>query len=80
MKSFVNFSYHPYTDILFGKNTEEEAGKMILKHGGSRVMIVYGGGSVKKSGLFDRVLRSIKNEGLPCIEFGGVKPNPQRSH
>ena len=79
MKNFTNFSYHAYTDMLFGKNTEEETGKMIRKHGGSRVMIVYGEGSVKKSGLFDRVIKSLKNEGLYFVEFGGIKANPKRS-
>ena len=80
MKNFTNYSLYLYTDILFGKDTEKEAGKMIRKHGGSRVMLIYGGGSVKKSGLFDRVAKAIKDEGLYLTEFGGVKPNPLRSH
>ena len=80
MKNFTNFNLHLYTDILFGKDTEKQAGKMIRKHGGSRVMVVYGGGSVKKSGLLDRVLKAIKDEGLYFIEFGGVHPNPRRSY
>jgi len=79
MKKFTNFNLYLYTDILFGKDTEKETGKMIRKHGGSRVMVVYGGGSVKKSGLFDRVVKAMKDEGLYYVEFGGVKPNPLRS-
>ena len=79
MKNFTNFSLYLYTDILFGKDTEKETGKMIQKHGGSRVMIVYGGGSVKKSGLFERVIKTLKEEGLYFIELGGVQPNPRRS-
>ena len=79
MKNFTNFNLCLYTDILFGKDTEKEAGKMIRKHGGSRVMVVYGGGSVKKSGLLDRVTKTLKDEGLYFIEFGGVQPNPRRS-
>jgi alcohol dehydrogenase YqhD (iron-dependent ADH family) len=79
MKIFNNFNYFPYTDILFGKGTESEAGKMIRKHAGSRVMVVYGGGSVKKSGLFDRVEKALRDEGLFIMEFGGVQPNPRRS-
>ena len=79
MKNFTNFNIYLYTDILFGKDTEKEAGKMIRKHGGTRVMVVYGGGSVKKSGLFDRVAKTLKDEGLYFIEFGGVHPNPRRS-
>ena len=79
MKNFTNFNFYLYTDIIFGKDTEKEAGKMIRKHGGSRVMVVYGGGSVKKSGLLERVLNALKEEGLYFIEFGGVHPNPRRS-
>ena len=79
MKNFSNFSLYLYTDILFGKDTEKATGKMIRKHGGSRVMVVYGGGSVKKSGLFDRVVKALKDEGLYFIELSGVHPNPRRS-
>ncbi|MCL2601647.1 MAG: iron-containing alcohol dehydrogenase, partial [Treponema sp.] len=79
MKQISNFNFCLYTDILFGKDTEKETGKMIKKHGGSRVMLVYGGGSVKKSGLFDRVVQSMKDAGLYYVEVGGVQPNPRRS-
>jgi alcohol dehydrogenase YqhD (iron-dependent ADH family) len=78
-KTFSNFNLHLYTDIIFGKDTEKEAGILIRKHGGERVMIVYGGGSVKKSGLFDRVVNSLNEKKLYFIEFGGVRPNPRRS-
>lgn len=79
MKKFSNYSLNLYTDVLFGRETEKEAGKMIRKHGGSRVMLVFGEGSVKKSGLFHRVEQTLRDEGLYFIEFGGVKPNPRRS-
>ena len=79
MKNFTNFNLYLYTDILFGKGTEKEVGRMLRKHGGTRVMIVYGMGSVKKSSLFDRVVKAINDEGLYFIELGGVKPNPLRS-
>jgi len=79
MKNFANFNLQIYTDILFGKDTEKETGRLIRKHGGARVMLVYGGGSVKRSGLFDRVVKTLKDEGLYFIEFGGVQPNPRRS-
>ncbi|MCL2130384.1 MAG: iron-containing alcohol dehydrogenase, partial [Treponema sp.] len=79
MNKEINFTLHLYTDIIFGKDTEKEAGRMVRKHGGSRVMLVYGGGSVKKSGLLGRVVGALKEEGLYFIEFGGVQPNPRRS-
>ena len=79
MKNFVDFNLYLYTDILFGKDKENEAGKMIRKHGGSRVLLVYGGGSVKRSGLYDRVVKALNEEGLYFTELGGVQPNPRRS-
>jgi len=79
MKSFTGFNLYLYTDILFGKDTEKEVGKMIRKHGGKRVMVIYGMGSVKKSGLLDCVEKALKDEGLYFVEFGGVKANPIRS-
>ena len=79
MKNFANFNLCLYTDILFGKDTEKETARMIRKHGGSRVMVVYGTGSVKKSGLFDRITKVLNDDGLYFIEFGGVLPNPRRS-
>jgi alcohol dehydrogenase YqhD (iron-dependent ADH family) len=79
VKEISNFNFCLYTDVLFGRDTEKEAGRMIKKHGGTRLMLLYGGGSVKKSGLFDRVVKSIKDTGLYFVEFGGVQPNPRRT-
>jgi alcohol dehydrogenase YqhD (iron-dependent ADH family) len=79
VKTFTNFSFCMQTDILFGKGTESEAARMIRKHGGKKVMLVYGGGSIKKSGLYDRIIGTLKNEGIPLVELGGVQPNPRRS-
>lgn len=79
MKEFTNFSFHMYTDILFGKGTEKETGAMVKKYGGSKVMMVYGGGSIKKIGLYDTVVKSLNDAGIPFVELGGVKPNPRRS-
>ena len=79
MKNFTNFAFHMYTDILFGKGTEAEVAGMIKKHGGTKVMLVYGGGSIKSSGLYDRVVKSLNDSGIPFIELGGVQPNPRRS-
>jgi alcohol dehydrogenase YqhD (iron-dependent ADH family) len=45
-----------YTEILFGKNTEDNVGELIRKYGGTKVMFVYGGGSIKKNGLYERVV------------------------
>ncbi|MDR1058778.1 MAG: iron-containing alcohol dehydrogenase, partial [Treponema sp.] len=79
MKNYSIFQLRLYTDILFGKGTENEAGKLVRKHGGTKVMLVYGSGSIKKNGLYDRVVKSLKAEGLPFIELPGVHANPRRS-
>ena len=79
MKNYINFNFHMYTENVFGKDTENRTGEMVKKYGGSKVLIVYGGGSVKRSGLFDRVTASLDKAGIKYTEFGGVKANPTRS-
>lgn len=74
-----NFTYCVPTEIIFGKDTEKLCGKEIKKHGGHKVLIVYGGGSVKRSGLLDRVKLSLESEEILYEEFGGVQPNPRLS-
>ncbi len=72
-----NFNFYSPTEFVFGKGRENESGEYVKKHGGKKVLIHYGGGSVVRSGLLDRVKASLKNEGIPFIELGGVKPNPR---
>ena len=79
MKEFTNFTFHLYTEVVFGKQTEKRVGELVRKHGGTKVMLVYGGGSVKKSGLYDTVVQSLRDSGLDFIELSGVQPNPRRS-
>jgi alcohol dehydrogenase YqhD (iron-dependent ADH family) len=79
MKKFSNFSFNMYTENIFGKGTEAKTGKLILKYGGTKVMLVYGSGSIKKSGLYDTVVKTLSDEKLPFVEVGGVKANPLRS-
>ncbi len=76
MKSFEFFSP---TKVIFGKDAELATTREIKKFGGSRVMIVYGGGSVVKSGLLDKIEQLLKKEGLPVTVLGGVQPNPRLS-
>jgi alcohol dehydrogenase YqhD (iron-dependent ADH family) len=79
MKKFANFTFNMYTENVFGTGTEAQTGALIRKYGGTKVMIVYGAGSVKKSGLYQRIVKTLEGEKLPYVEFGGVKPNPLRS-
>lgn len=71
-----NFTFYSPTEFVFGRDTESQTGELCRRHGASRVMIVYGGGSVVRSGLLDRVKESLKAAGLEYCELGGVKPNP----
>ncbi|MBO7402460.1 MAG: iron-containing alcohol dehydrogenase [Lachnospiraceae bacterium] len=72
-----NFEYYAPTCFVFGKETEDLAGKYVKKFGGTKVFIHYGGGSVVRSGLLDRVKKSLGAEGIAYTELGGVKPNPR---
>ncbi len=62
---------------MFGKGEEKSAGRLVRRFGGSRVLIHYGGGSAVRSGLLDRVKKSLDGEGVSYIELGGVRPNPR---
>ena len=72
-----NFTFCSPTEFVFGRDTEKEVGRLCLKHGASRVLIIYGGGSVVRSGLLQRVEQSLTEAGLPYETLGGVKPNPE---
>ena len=76
MQSFVQ--YTP-TKVVFGKDTQKEAGKLVRELGVTKVFLVYGGGSVIRSGLLDEIKKSLDEEHIFYEEFGGVKPNPRLS-
>lgn len=72
-----NFTFYAPTYFAFGKDAEEKTGELVKRFGGSKVLIHYGGGSVVRSGLLDRVKASLENAGIAYVELGGVKPNPR---
>ena len=72
-----NFQFCSPTEFVFGKGMENEAGNYVKKHGGTKVLLHYGGGSAVKSGLLDRVKDSLEKAGISVITLGGVKPNPR---
>jgi len=72
-----NFSFYAPTYFAFGKDSESQAGSLVKRFGGSKVLIHYGGGSVVRSGLLDRVKDSLTKENIPFVELGGVMPNPR---
>jgi alcohol dehydrogenase len=73
-----NFTFQNPTKIIFGKGTEAEVGKETARHA-KKVLLHFGGGSIKASGLYDRVCKSLRAAGVDFVELGGVKPNPRLS-
>ncbi|KWR60126.1 iron-containing alcohol dehydrogenase [Bacteroides cellulosilyticus] len=71
-----NFVFYSPTEFVFGKATEMQVGALARKYGARKVMIVYGGGSVVRSGLLDRVKQSLQEAGIEYCLIGGVQPNP----
>ncbi|MDR2390536.1 MAG: iron-containing alcohol dehydrogenase [Planctomycetota bacterium] len=75
----INFVYYAPTKVIFGKDTETQAGAEIKALGYKKALVHYGGASAKKSGVLDRVLKSLDGAGIGHVELGGVKPNPRLS-
>lgn len=73
-----NFVFQNATKIIFGKGTENLVGTETAKYC-SKVLLHYGGGSIKKTGLYDRVTKSLQDAGVEYIELPGVQPNPRLS-
>ena len=74
-----HFTYHTPTTVVFGKGAEEQTGALVKAQNCKKVLIHYGGGSVVRSGLLDRIKASLDKEGVAYIELGGVVPNPRLS-
>ncbi|MEA4887948.1 MAG: iron-containing alcohol dehydrogenase [Clostridiaceae bacterium] len=73
----LDFTYYSPTRFIFGTGREKEAGCLAKDCGAKRVLIHYGGGSAVRSGLLERVRRSLETAGLTWVELGGVVPNPR---
>ena len=71
-----DFTYYAPTRIVFGKESEEKLPKLIQQYGGKKVLVHYGGGSAKRSGLLDKVFTMLDDAGIAYVELGGVVPNP----
>ena len=72
-----NFIFYSPTFFAFGKGREADCGELVKRFGGTKVLIHYGGGSVVRSGLLDRVKKSLDDASIAHIELGGVMPNPR---
>lgn len=74
-----HFNYYAPTQVVFGKDTEEKTGELVKAQNCKKVLIHYGSGSVKRTGLLDRVKQALEKENLAYTELGGVVPNPRLS-
>lgn len=71
-----DFNFYAPTQVVFGKESEETVAQLIKKYGGTKVLVHYGGGSARRSGLLDKMFQLLDNGGIPYVELGGVVPNP----
>ncbi len=74
-----NFTFYNRVKIVFGKDALDSLGSEIAGLG-KRVLFVYGKGTIKKIGLYDRVISILKDASKEIVEHSGVKPNPVLSH
>lgn len=71
------FVFQCGTKMIFGKDKELCVGRELKEHGAKRVLLVYGGASIRRSGLYDRVVTALKEAGIEWEELPGVVPNPR---
>ena len=71
-----DFNFYAPTRVVFGRESEEKLPQLIQQYGGGKVLVHYGGGSAKRSGLLDKVFKMLNEAGISYVELGGVVPNP----
>ena len=72
-----DFNFYTPTRVVFGRESEEQVAQLVKNCGGSRVLVHYGGGSARKSGLLDKMVGLLNEAGIYTVELGGVVPNPE---
>ncbi|MBE6397029.1 MAG: iron-containing alcohol dehydrogenase [Lentisphaerae bacterium] len=72
-----NFEFYSPTRFVFGRGSESKVGDLVRKCGGTRVLLHFGGGSIKTNGIYDKVVASLDEAGVSYIPLGGVQPNPR---
>ncbi|HHU24819.1 MAG: iron-containing alcohol dehydrogenase [Bacilli bacterium] len=73
----LNFDFYSPTKIFFGRERENEIGPIIKQYGFKKILLHYGQTSIKKTGLYDRIVASLKEQEISFVELGGVEPNPK---
>ena len=72
-----DFEFYSPTRFVFGRGAEKKTGALVKAFGGTRVLLHFGGGSVKRNGVYDAVVASLDAAGVPYVPLGGVQPNPR---
>jgi len=72
-----NFEFYSPTRFVFGRGAEAKTGELVKRCGGTKVLLHFGGGSVKTNGVYDKVVASLEAAGVKYVPLGGVKPNPR---
>ena len=74
-----DFNYYAPTEVVFGKESEEQVARLVKKYGGTKVLVHYGGQSAIRSGLLPKICELLQNAGIDLVQLGGVVPNPRLS-
>ena len=72
-----NFEFYSPTRFVFGRGAEKKTGELVKKCGGTKVLLHFGGGSIKSNGIYDKVVSSLQEAGVEFVALGGVMPNPR---
>ena len=72
-----DFSFYSPTKFVFGRGAEAKVGSLVRACGGTKALLHFGGGSVKKNGVYDAVVKALESEGVGYVPLGGVQPNPR---
>ena len=71
-----NFQFYNPTEIILGKDTINQIGQAISKHKVKKVLLIAGGGSIKRNGVYDQTIASLKEAGIDWVVAWGIRPNP----
>lgn len=71
-----NFVFENHTKLVFGTGTIEKVGELLRRDGARKVLMLYGTGSIKRNGVYEKVVRSLHEQGVEKVEVSGVRPNP----
>lgn len=72
-----DFTFYTPTKVYFGRDKQKSVGEIIKGYGFKKIMLQYGMGSIKKSGLYDEIMTSLNENNIEVVEMGGVEPNPK---